>query len=151
MSSLMRWDPFRGLARMHRDMDRIFDDLLGRRMARWEGAEEGVRIIPVDVSETEQEVIVKAELPGIEKDKIDIEVMPDSLTISAEMETAQEEKGETHHYRERMWGRCERSLALPVEVVSDRTKASFRDGLLEIHLQKREEAKAPAARKVKIE
>ena len=150
MSSLMRWDPFRGLARVQRDMDRVFDELLGRQAMRWEGSEEGVRLPPVDVSETDDEIIVRAEMPGIEKDKIDIEVLPESLSISAEMSREQTEEKATHHYRERVWGRFERTLGLPAEVVSDEAKATFRDGVLEIRLQKSAKAKAPTPKRVEV-
>ena len=151
MSSLMRWDPFRNLLRLDRELDRVFDRLFGRPALRWDTEEPGVRIPSVDLSETESEMVVRAELPGIDKDKIQIEVTPDSVSISGEMSEEREEKGETHHRRERVWGRFERTVPLPVEVVSDQTKATYRDGLLEVHLPKSERAKAATPKRVVIE
>jgi len=150
MASMMRWHPFRGLARMQREMDRLFEELLGRPLVRWE-SEEGVRFPAVDVTETDKELVVKAELPGVDKDKIDIEVLPDALTIKAERSQEREEKEVTHHYRECVWGRLERSIPLPVEVIADQVKASHRDGILEIRLPKSERARALTPRKVRIE
>jgi len=148
----MRWDPFRGLVRMQRDMDRLFNELFGQPMVRWEREEEeGIRIPSVDVIETEHEVVVKAELPGIDKDKIQVEVMPEQLNLSAEMREEREHKEGTLHRRERVWGRFERSIPLPCEVIGDQVKASYRDGLLEVHLPKSERAKAATPRKVSIE
>ncbi len=96
MSSIMRWDPFRGVVRMQREMDHLFSDLFGRPLVRWEGEEtEGIRIPSIDLVETEQEVLLKAEMPGIDKDKIEVEVMPEYLTISAEMREETEEKDAT--------------------------------------------------------
>jgi len=151
MSSLMRWDPFRGLVRMQRDMDRLFSDFFGHPLVRWEREEEGVRIPSVDLKETDHEVVLTAELPGIDKDKIQVEVMPEHITLSAEISEEKEEKEATYHRRERLWGRFERSLHLPAEVVSDQAKATYRDGLLEIRLPKTERSRATTPRKVKIE
>lgn len=152
MSSIMRWDPLRGLVRMQRDMDRMFSDLFGQPLVRWEREEgEGIRIPSVDLVETEQEVILTAELPGIDKDRIQLEVMPEQLTLSAEMREEREHKEGTLHRCERVWGRFERSIPLPVEVLTDQVKASFKDGILEVHLPKSERAKAATPRKVSIE
>jgi len=152
MSSIMRWDPLRGLVRMKRDMDHLFSDLFGQPLVRWEREpEEGIRIPSVDLVETEQEVILKAELPGIERDKIQLEVMPEQLYLSADMQEEREYKEGTLHRRERVWGRFERSIPLPVEVLTDQVNASFKDGLLEVHLPKSERAKAATPRKISIE
>jgi HSP20 family protein len=133
-------------------MDRLFSQLFGQPLVRWEREEEeGIRIPTIDLVETEQELVVKAEMPGIDKDKIEVEVLPELLNISAEMHEEREEKDVTHHRCERVWGRFERSIPLPAEVVTDQTKATYRDGLLEIHLPKTERARAQTPRKVKIE
>lgn len=151
MSSLMRWDPFRGMLRMEQELDRMFDRLLGRRFWPLEAADEGVRIPSVDVSEDENEVVVKAELPGIDKDKINLEVTPEQLSLSAEMSEEKEEKQATYHRRERVWGCYQRTISLPAEVVSDQAKATYRDGLLTVRLPKSERAKATTPRKVAVE
>jgi len=149
MSSLMRWDPFRGLMRIQRDLDRMFQDFFGRPLLRWE--EEGIRIPSVDIHETENEVVVTAELPGIERKDLDVEVMPETLTIKAEMSKQQEQEEATCHRRERVWGHYERTLALPTEVIADQAKATLKEGVLEVRLPKTERAKAATPKKVKIE
>ena len=150
MSSLMRWDPFRGLVRAQRDVERRFDDFFGRPLRRLE-VEEGVRLPAVDVSETDEEVVVKAELPGLTRDNLEVEVMPETLSLSGTMSQESEEKEGTYHRRERVWGRFERVIPLPAEVVSDQAKATLKDGLLEVRLPKTATAKAAMPRKINIE
>jgi HSP20 family protein len=149
MSSLMRWDPFRGLMRMQTDLDRLFEEFFGRPMLSPE--REGVRLPSVDVSETDTEVVVKAELPGVSRDNIEVEVRPESISIAAEMSKEEEQKEQTWHRRERVWGRYERVIPLPAEVITDQAKAKLKDGVLEVRMTKTERAKASTARKVKIE
>lgn len=150
MSSLMRWDPFRGLVRAQRDVERMFDDFFGRPLRRLE-VEEGVRLPAVDVSETDEEVVVKAELPGLTRDNLEVEVMPETLSLSGTMSQESEEKEGTYHRRERVWGRFERVIPLPAEVVSDQAKATLKDGLLEVRLPKTAMAKTATPKKVNIE
>jgi HSP20 family protein len=148
MSSLMRWDPFRGLLRMQRDLDRAFEDVFGRPLSRLQ--EEGVRVPSLDIRETEGEVVVTAEVPGIERKDLDVEVLPEMLTIKAEMSREKDEEEVTYHRRELVWGRYERTTALPAEVVADQAQASFKEGVLEVRLPKTEKAKAATPRKVEI-
>ncbi len=147
MSSLRRWEPFRSLVNMQTDLDRVFDDFFGRPLAQ----REGVRAPSVDVSETPEEVVVKAELPGVDKKNVEVEVLPDSLSIRAEMSEEKEEKEQTYHRRERIWRRYERLLPLPAEVVTDQTTAVVKDGVLEVRMAKSERGKAATPRKVTVE
>ncbi len=149
MSSLRRWEPFRGLARMQRDLDRAFEDFFGRPLIESEA--EGVRAPSVDVCETEDEVIVSAEMPGIDKKDLEVEVLPESVSVRAEMSQESEQKETTYHRKERTWRRYERTIPLPAEVVSDQAKAKLKDGVLEIWLPKSERAKAARPKKVQIE
>lgn len=152
MSSLMRWDPFEGLVQLQRDMDRLFNSLFGRSMAQRESEEEdGVRIPPIDLAETEQEVIVKAELPGVAKDQVELEVMPERLWVSAEIKREDERGKATVHCQERAGGRFERSISLPAEVITDQVKASLENGILEVHLPKTDRARAATPKKVTVE
>jgi HSP20 family protein len=150
MSSLQRWDPFRGLVRAQRDLDRLFDSFFGRPLVRWE-EEEGVRVPAMDVTETDSEVVVTTELPGVDRKDIDVEVLPESLSVKAEMSRESEGKEKTYHRRERVWGRFERTVSLPAEVVADQVKAVFKDGVLEIRLPKTEQTKASTPKKVQID
>jgi HSP20 family protein len=146
MSSLRRWEPFRSLMNVQTDLDRVFDEFFGRPLAR----QEGVRAPTVDVSETADEVLVKAELPGIGKDDLEVEVLPESLSIRAEMSQEKEEKEQTYYRRERVWRRYERVLPLPAEVVTDQAKATMKDGVLEVHMPKTERSKSATPRKVSV-
>ncbi len=150
MSELMKFDPFRGLVRMQRDMDRLFESFFGRPLLRTE--EDGsVRVPSVDVQETENEVLVSAELPGVTKDNLEVEVLPEQLTLKAEVNQEDEKEEGTYHFKERIWSRFERTLPLPVEVVPDQVKASLKDGVLQVRLPKSERAKAQTPRKVKVD
>ena len=150
MSSLQRWDPFRGLVRAQRDLDHLFDSFFGRPLLRWE-QEEGVRVPVVDLSETENEVVVTAELPGVDRKDLDVEVLPEALTLKAEMLRESERKEETYRRQERVWGRFERTIPLPAEVVTDQVKAVFKDGVLEVRLPKTEQAKAATPKRIEVE
>jgi len=151
MSSLRRWEPFRGLMRMQRDLDRVFDDVFGAPWRREGEPEDLVRIPSVDVSETDEEVVVRAELPGVGKDDLEVEALPESLAIKAETSEEQEEKEATYHRRERVWRRYERVIPLPAEIANEGVKAKLQDGVLEVRAPKAEPAKARGAKKVKIE
>jgi len=148
MSALRRWEPFRGLFGMQSELDRMLDDFFGRpALVR----AEGVRIPTVDVSETADAVLVKAEMPGVDKKDLAVEVMPDSLSLKAEMTQEKEEKGQQYHRRERVWQRYERVVPLPGEVVTDQVKATMKDGVLEVRMPKTERSKATTPRKIAIE
>jgi HSP20 family protein len=136
---------------MQRDTDRSFSDPFGQPMARWQREEEGgIRIPSIDLIETEQEVVVKVELPGIDKDQMRLEVTPERLSLSAETKQEKEHGEGTLHHRERIWGRFERTIPLPAEVSTDQVNASLENGLLEVHLPKSERAKAATPKKVTV-
>lgn len=147
MSALRRWEPFRSLMNMQGDLDRVFDDFFGRPLAR----QEGVRAPTIDVAETADEVIVKAEMPGVDKKDLDVEVLPESLSLRAETATEREEKEQTYHRRERVWRRYERLIPLPAEVVTDQATAVMKDGVLEVRMPKTERSKAATPRKLAVE
>ena len=147
MSALRRWEPFRGLMSLQSELDRAFDEFFGRSLLKPEGG----RAPTVDVSETAEEVIVKAELPGVDKKDVEVEVRPDSISLKAEVSEEREEKERTYHRRERVWRHYERLLPLPAEVVTDKVKATMRDGVLEVRMTKTEPSKEMAPKKVAIE
>jgi HSP20 family protein len=102
----------------------------------------------VDMYDKKDEIVVKAEVPGIEKENINISVSNSTLTIKGETKKEEEVKEEDYYYAERSYGSFSRILSLPAKVQSDKIKASFKNGILEIHLPKAEEAKP---KEVKIE
>jgi HSP20 family protein len=119
---------------------RPFPSLLGR--DRWLPIRPlGIRMPSADIYEDEGAVVVKAELPGMKKEDIEVNLAGDTLTIKGEKKEDKEVKEDDYYRRERTYGSFLRSLALPCEVKSGEIKASFKDGVLEIRLPKTEEAK----------
>ncbi len=148
--ALRRWEPFGGLDRLRDEMDKLFEDFLPARWLRSRAAPR-VRMPAVDLKETDSELILKADLPGVKKEELSVEVTPEAVTLKGEMGQEKEEKGKGFYYSERAWGGFERTIPLPVEVKADQAKARFSDGVLEITVPKTEAAKALQPHKVKIE
>jgi HSP20 family protein len=96
---------------------------------------------PVDIFETEDKVVLKAELPGLRKEDIEIQVRDNTLTLKGEKKFEKEVKEESYHRVERAYGSFQRSFTLPSTIKQDAIEASFKDGILEISLPKAEEAK----------
>ena len=95
----------------------------------------------VDISETEDKLLIKAELPGLEVKDVSVSISGDILTIKGEKKKEEEDKDEHHHYVERYFGSFQRSFRLPVNVQADKVEATFDKGALKVRLPKVEEAK----------
>jgi HSP20 family protein len=146
MASLMRWYPFSDIRSLRRHTDRLFDDFFrGPHLVPWESAEFA---FPLDVYETEDSLVVKASLPGVKPEEVDISVTGDVLTIKGETKSEEEVKRENYHRRELRYGSFCRSVPLPTGVEHDKTEATFEQGILTVTLPKREEVK-PKAIKIK--
>ena len=137
---LVSWRPFGGeLSSLRREMDRMWDRFFGETtLARRIGEEWWPS---VDMSETKDNYVIKAELPGLEAQDVDVSISGDVLTIKGEKKKEEEEKDEHHHYVERYYGSFQRSFRLPANVKSDKIDASFDKGVLKVTLPKVEEAK----------
>jgi len=150
------WRPFMGLTGWERDMDRMLEDFFGRRTRpwwpeRWFRTDElGVRIPAVDVFEEKDDIVVKAELPGMEKENIEVNLTDHSLTIKGEKKKEEEVKEENYYRSERSYGSFMRTVDLPKDVRADKIKAAFKNGILEVRMPKTEEAKSKEI-KVKVE
>jgi HSP20 family protein len=125
------WRPFRELE----EWERRFDDILGRPLWRLPVDERGW-MPAVDVFEKEDKFVVKAELPGMKEDNIDVSVVGDTLSIKGEKKTETEVKNEDYYRCERSYGNFYRSIPLPSNVDVDKIEASFDDGVLEVNLPK---------------
>jgi HSP20 family protein len=125
------WRPFRELE----EWERRFDDLWGRPSWRLPVEERGW-MPAVDVFEKEDRFIVKAELPGMKEDDIDVSVVGDTLAIRGEKKTETEIKDEDYYRCERSYGSFYRSIPLPSNVDANKIEASFEDGILEVALPK---------------
>ena len=140
MTMLTRWEPFREMRRLHDMLDRSIDDAWLRQGGP-EGDLEGPA--PIDVYETDNDVVVKAVMPGVKADEINISVDRDVLTLRGETKSEKEEKDEdrAYHFREIRYRRYGRSLRLPTLVDSEKAKAEFEDGILTLTLPKAEAVK----------
>jgi HSP20 family protein len=119
-------------------MDRLFDDAFTRPINLRDG---GWSSPAIDMYQTDDEVVVKAALPGFKADEVQINITGDVLTIRGEMKHEEEKKERAWHIREHRWGSFERSVALPTAVTSDKAIADFENGILTITLPKAEEVK----------
>jgi len=140
--AIVRWlDPFRDLSAIQERMNQIFEDALARSRGREEGLGTGMWTPAVDIFENNDFVVVKAELPGVERNLISVEVKDGILSLRGERKFEKEVKEESYHRIERSYGRFQRSFSLPVSVDQDRVTARFEDGVLEVKLPKKEKAK----------
>lgn len=140
MSNLTRWQPVREMVTLRDAMDRLFDDAFTRPWGLAEAAR-GSAAPSVDMYETESEVVIKAAVPGLKAEDVQINVTGEMLTIKGEIKEKTEVKEKAYHIREQRWGAFERSLILPTQVVPDKAKAEFEDGVVTIALPKAEEVK----------
>lgn len=141
--------PFREFERMRREMDRLWDSFFEGGVRR-RTEEAGEWFPALDVAETKNEIVLKAEIPGLDPKDIDISLGEGILTIKGEKKQEKEEKEENYHLIERSYGSFCRSVRLPKEVKHDKVNASFKNGVLKIVLPKSEEAKKKEV-KIKVE
>jgi HSP20 family protein len=146
MAQMRRWSPFAELEAFRREVDRLFREFFGEERtpaARgWTPS--------VDIYETPAEVVVQAELPGVKREDIQIELTDDRLTLRGKKERSQEAENATYQLLERNYGEFERSFVLNVPVDIDKAEASYRDGVLTIRLPKVEPKRAKRI-EVKVE
>jgi HSP20 family protein len=136
VTTLVRWQPFRDLASLQSEMSRFVNGLMegpGGVTQNWVPA--------LDVWETESELVYAFDLPGIPEEKISLEVSDDTLTITAEREKTAEESSERFYRFERRYGTFSRAVGLPQGVDDSQITAAYKDGVLEVHVPKPQEAK----------
>ncbi len=136
---LMPWTQRGEVSRFRGEMDQLFD-----RFFDWKPfgimREKGMWAPALDLSETETEVSVKAELPGMDPKEIEISLNRDILTLRGERKQEKEEKGENFHRIERSFGSFSRTVQLPAEVDAEKVDAVYKDGVLQIKLKKTEKS-----------
>ena len=145
---LARWEPFGGLRRrrdlfgdlvdIQQEMNRMFDEFFGERRS---GLTAGAWAPTVDVSENDNAIIVRAELPGMSQDDIELNLQDNVLTLKGEKKQEAKEDKENYHRTECCFGSFSRSFSLPATVKQEDIQATFKNGVLEINLPKAEEAK----------
>jgi HSP20 family protein len=141
MAIVRWWDPLRDLSGIQDKMNQLFEDTFSRTRGRDEALAKGMWTPAVDIYETEDSVVVKAELPGLEKDQIGVEIKDGILSLRGERKFEKEVKEENYHRIERSFGSFHRSFSLPTSVEQDRISARFKDGVLEVQLPKKAQAK----------
>jgi HSP20 family protein len=134
---LMARSPFRELARLEREME----DMFGRLPAWPWGERERGWTPAVDMVDRKDEIVLRADLPGLDEKDIEVTVQDGMLTIRGERKEETEEKKEDYYYSERTYGLFARTLPLPAGVEADKVKAIFKKGVLEVHLPKAKESK----------
>jgi len=138
MMTLMRWAPWQELESMNRQMSRLLDD------GKAGSAVEGQWAPSVDIRETEDALLVQAELPGIDKKDVKVEVHDGVLTLSGERRYEKDVKEENVHRVERAYGSFSRSFSLPSKIDGEKVEAHMKDGVLEVRLPKRESVRPRA-------
>ena len=137
MSNLIRWEPARDFMTLREAMDHLFDDAFTRPL----NIRDGWSVPAIDMYQTDDEVVVKASLPGFKADDVQINITGEVLTLKGELKVQDEKKERAWHIREQRWGAFERSVALPTDVMADKAKAEFENGILTVTLPKAEEVK----------
>ncbi|HEY3305196.1 MAG TPA: Hsp20/alpha crystallin family protein [Candidatus Binatia bacterium] len=137
---LVRWEPFEGLPSIQSRINDLFEDTLGSRLTR-AAANGAVWYPPVDILESKEAYLIRAELPGMKKEDFNVEVKEGTLTLSGERKVEEPVNGVEYHRVERLAGKFTRSFYLPQTVKQDAIKATYRDGILEVYVPKAEEAK----------
>lgn len=139
--AIVGWDPFQDLISLRERMNRLFEQTLDRSRGEREGMVAGTWAPAVDIYETPDSIVLQAELPGLSKDDIDIQVRDNVLTLKGERRSEKEVKEGNYLRVERAYGGFQRAFTLPAAVQADKIRAVFKDGVLDVSIPKVEEAK----------
>lgn len=135
---LVRWNPYREMNHMRRMMDRVYDENLAQ---RWNDAERAASPLALDVKESDEAYVVKATLPGIDPQEVEITYNNKTLSIQGELKSEEEQENERYHMRERYSGKFFRQLRLPIPINEEAIDAKYEHGILTLTLPKSEELK----------
>lgn len=137
--NIVRWSPNRPLRSFIQEFDRLFS----RAVAARDDEGRGCTLYPaIDLVETEEAFVIKADLPGIKQDEIDLSITDNVLTIKGEKKSEKVEEGESYHFTERTTGTFTRSIPLPTLIDQEKVTAAYRNGVLEVSVPKHEQVKA---------
>jgi len=138
--AIVRWEPFRDLMATQRDFDRLFREAFSPVFGEGELSTR-TWAPPVDIYETDENLVLKAELPGINPDSVEIRVEDNTLYLKGERKFEKEVKEQNYHRVERSYGAFTRTFSLPGSIDADKVAANFKDGVLTLTMPKKEEAK----------
>jgi len=139
--TIVKWDPFRNVAALQDRINRIFDESFSRTADLDDDISVSAWKPTVDIYETDEAIILKAELPGIKKEDVSVEVKDNVLTLKGERAEEKEIKEKNYYRKERAFGTFSRSFNLQHRIQPNKIKASFKDGVLKIEIPKPEEEK----------
>jgi HSP20 family protein len=139
--NIIRYDPFRELASLQSRLNRAFDTTLSGPARNEEELLTGAWAPPVDILETKEKTVLKAELPGFDEDQIHLHFEDGILSLEGERKFEKENAEENYHRVERSYGRFVRSFTIPSNVDNEKITAAFHNGILTVELPKREETK----------
>ena len=134
--ALARWTPYRDMMSVRDEMNRVLNEVFGRGANDESAWSSGTWSPPVDIYETDDALVMKAELPGFSKDEISIELKENTLLVRGERKREDEVKEGSYHRMERVYGAFQRSFLLPTTVDQEKVKASYKDGILELRFAK---------------
>jgi HSP20 family protein len=140
--AITRWDPFRDLSILQERMNRVFEDAAVR---GWKSDEPSATTSwspAVDIYETDSEIMVQAELPGVDRKDIALQLENNVLTLKGDRRFEKETNQDNYHRIERSYGGFSRAFTIPTIVDEDKIRADYRDGILKIALPKKEQVKA---------
>lgn len=137
--ALMRWEAPGSLSTLRRDMDRLLDEFFGDGPFHFE--RESALAPNVEVFDTKEAVVVKAQVPGVSQDNLQVSVTDDAVTLKGEMKTEEKQEEKNYHRQEFRYGSFARTIPLPVPVESEKAEAKLKEGVLEITIPKSEKAK----------
>jgi len=135
-----QWDPFKEFCTLQDGMNRLFDDLLPANRKSEEELHNGTFSPAVDIFEEDKGITLKAELPGMKKEDVQVEINDGVITLKGERKMETDEKNNNYHRIERGYGSFHRSFTLPAMVDRSKIKAHYKEGILEVTLPKAEEA-----------
>lgn len=146
--AIIRWvDPFKELSAIHERMNQLFDETFPPARGAEAAAQAAMWSPAVDIYESGDDIVVKAEIPGIARDDVAVEVKDGVLTLRGERRFEKEAKEENYHRIERSYGTFVRSFGLPTSVDPEKVRAALKEGVLEVRIGKKEQAKP---RKVQV-
>ncbi|MGE5246961.1 MAG: Hsp20/alpha crystallin family protein [Verrucomicrobiota bacterium] len=141
MAIVRWWDPARELSTLHSRVNRLFGEAFGPPMYPAEQTTPGAWAPAVDIFETENEIVLEVELPGVARDQVHVEVDDGVLHLRGERKFEKDVKEENYHRIERAYGTFQRSFTLPDSVDPEKVSAELKSGILEVRIGKREQAK----------
>ncbi|WP_028844947.1 Hsp20/alpha crystallin family protein [Thermodesulfovibrio thiophilus] len=148
--SIVKWSPLKEIEEMRKEMDRLFEEFLSPIRRKRAATTEGVISPNIDIFEKGNEVVIQVEIPGVEKEDIDLTITDDRLIIKGEVKKPEGISDDDYVLNERSFGPFSRTISLPMDVDKASVKANLKNGILEIVILRKEQAR-PKEIKIQLE